>query len=173
MAVVEGILGQRVTWEGFTSREGGMSALCDCEEWGGVTRNSSRGGGGGLDGAGGPVRRGNLGRPERAVPWAVVTSAVDGWSGTCAALSWTVLLFRTVYLCALRLGLLWNYSQVIWPQLLFFRAVISTSRTPRWHLKSLSVRATDWDITECVMKLFWSEMNTMFLETVMRESHNW
>lgn len=33
VAVAEGILGQRVTWEGFMGEEGGDLHTCDCEGW--------------------------------------------------------------------------------------------------------------------------------------------
>lgn len=73
VAVAEGILGQRVTWEGFLGKGGvGVGG-----GGGGMTRSSNSGGGGG--GGGGEVvlvvsgEKGNLGRPERGGPPAVVT----------------------------------------------------------------------------------------------------
>ena len=85
VAVAEGILGQRVTWEGFLGKGGvGVGG-----GGGGMTRSSNSGGGGGGGGrrrrwgggggGGGEVvlvvsgEKGNLGRPERGGPPAVVT----------------------------------------------------------------------------------------------------
>lgn len=80
VAVAEGILGQRVTGEGFLGKGGvagaggGVGGRRAGWGGGGMTRSSnSRGGGGGEVVLVVSGEKGNLGRPERGGPPAVVT----------------------------------------------------------------------------------------------------